>query len=92
MRKIQRTPPTEGEDRLASFLVSLRAEDLSPRTVDGYRLDLLAFSHWYRESRGSELRWESLGPNDLINYRQHMVSVDRLRPATVTLTCSGIRC
>ena len=77
MRKIRRTPPTEGEDRLASFLTSLRAEDLSPRTVDGYRLDLLAVSRWYRETRGTELHWESLGPTDLISYRQHLVSVEQ---------------
>jgi site-specific recombinase XerD len=83
LRKIRQLPPTEGEDRLIPFLASLVAEDLSPNTVDGYRRDLLAFRRWYREARGTDLRWEKLGSNDLINYRQHLVSVERRRPATV---------
>jgi integrase/recombinase XerC len=91
LRKIRRTPPTEGEDRLTSFLASLRAEDLSPRTVDGYRLDLLAVSRWYRESRGTELRWEALASTDLISYRQHLASVERLRPATVNRRLQALR-
>jgi site-specific recombinase XerD len=91
LRKIQRPPPTEGEDRLTPFLASLGAEDLSPRTIDGYRLDLLAFSRWYRESRGTELRWETLASADLINYRQHLVSVERLRPATVNRRLQALR-
>ena len=70
MRKIRQPPPTEEEDRLIPFLASLVAEDLSPKTVDGYRQDLLAFRRWYRESRGADLRWEKLGANDLISYRQ----------------------
>ena len=70
MRKIRQPSPTEGEDRLIPFLASLVAEDLSPKTVDGYRQDLLAFRRWYQESRGTDLRWEKLGSNDLINYRQ----------------------
>jgi hypothetical protein len=60
-----RTPPTEGKDQLTPFLASLGAEDLCPRTVDGYRQDLLAFSRWYRESRGTELRWATLGSTGL---------------------------
>ena len=43
MRKIRQLPSTEGEDRLIPFFASLVAEDLSPKTVDGYRQDLLAF-------------------------------------------------
>ena len=43
MRKIRQPPPTQGEDRLIPFLASLVAEDLSPKTVDGYRRDLLAW-------------------------------------------------
>jgi hypothetical protein len=46
LRRIQQSPPTEGEDRLIPFLASLVAEDLSPKTVDGYRQDLLAFRRW----------------------------------------------
>ena len=91
MRKIRQPPPTEGEDRLIPFLASLVAEDLSPKTVDGYRQDLLAFRRWYRESRGTDLRWEKLGSNDLINYRQHLVSVERLRPATVNRRLQALR-
>ena len=91
MRKIRQPPPTEGEDRLIPFLASLVAEDLSPKTVDAYRRDLLAFRRWYRESRGTDLRWEKLGANDLINYRQHLVSVERLRATTVNRRLQALR-
>jgi site-specific recombinase XerD len=91
LRNIRQSPPTEGEDRLIPFLASLVAEDLSPRTVNGYRQDLLAFRRWYRQSRGTDLRWEKLGANDLINDRQHLVSVERLRPATVNRRLQALR-
>jgi hypothetical protein len=78
LRKIRQSPAAEGEDRLIPFLASLVAEDPSPKTIDGYRRDILAFRRWYRESRGTDLRWEKLGANDLINYRQHLVS--KVRP------------
>jgi hypothetical protein len=91
LRKIRQSPPTEGEDRLIPFLASLVAEDLSPKTVDGYRQDLLAFRRWYRESRGTDLRWEKLGSNDLINYHQHLISVERRRPATVNRRLQALR-
>jgi hypothetical protein len=38
---------TEGEDRLIPCLASPVAEELSPKTVDGYRRDLLAFRREY---------------------------------------------
>ena len=80
--------PHPGGGPAKPFLASLAAEDLSPNTVDGYRRDLLAFRRWYRESRGTNIRWEKLDSNDLINYRQHLVSVERLRPATVSAWCA----
>ena len=84
-------PPPKGRIGSLPFLASLVAEDLSPKTVDGYRQDLLAFRRWYRESRGTDLRWEKLRSNDLINYRQHLVSVERLRPATVNRRLQALR-
>jgi hypothetical protein len=52
------------------------AEDLSPKTVDGYRQDLLAFRRWYRESRGTDLRWEKLGSTDLINLGHYSIPIN----------------
>jgi integrase/recombinase XerC len=45
----------------------------------------------YRESRGTDLRWEALDSNDLINYRQHLVSVERRRPATMNRRLQALR-
>ena len=83
--------PPRGRTGWLPFSPASRAEDLSPRTVDGYRLDLLAVCRWYRETRGTELRWEALGPTDLISYRQHLMSVERLRPATVNRRLQALR-
>jgi hypothetical protein len=41
--------------------------------------------------RGTDRCWEKLGANDLINYQQHLVSVERLRPATVNRRLPALR-
>jgi len=91
LRKLRQRPPTEGEDRLISFLASLVAEDLSPKTVDGYRQDILAFRRWYRESRGTEIRRETLGTNDLINYSIAPGLRRETSPATVNRRLQALR-
>src|SRR5262249_33922352 len=46
------------------------AQDLSLKTVDGFRQDFLTFHRWYRESRGNDLRWEESGSHALTPYRR----------------------
>jgi integrase/recombinase XerD len=91
LRKIRNPLPTEGEGWLETFLASLVTADLSPRTVSGYHQNVQAFLRWYQGSRGSDLRLGALQAIDLINYRQHLVVVERLRPATVNHRLQALR-
>lgn len=91
MRKIRQPSLTGGEDWLNTFLATLVTADLSPRTVSGYRQDVQGFLGWYQESRGKELHLGEVNAIDLINYRQHLVAVERLRPATVNHRLQALR-
>lgn len=86
-------PPssTPGDLRLPEFVESLRQADLSPATVRGYRLDTEAFRRWLHEVKGPEPSLERLTAIDLMNYRQHLVDVKRLKPATVNRRIEALR-
>jgi len=82
---LRTTQPAERKspDRwLADFVSRLRREDLAAATVRGYRYDLHQFLRWFNRAK-RPARCEKLSALDLINYRQHLVKVEGLRPATV---------
>ena len=64
------------------FRWGLRCDDLAPATVRGYRYDLEQFLRWFSQVKGSSSRLENLSILDLINYRQYLVNVEALKPAT----------
>jgi site-specific recombinase XerD len=68
---------------LADFVGRLRRDDLAQATVGGYRYDLQQFLRWFPKAKGSSSRLDKLSILDLINYRQHLVNVEALKPATV---------
>jgi integrase/recombinase XerC len=76
---------------LADFVGRLRRDDLASATVRGYRYDLQQFLRWFPLAKGSSLRLEKLSILDLINYRQHLVNVEALKPATVNRRLKALR-
>jgi integrase/recombinase XerC len=56
---------------------------MSARTVDGYRDDVQLFLKWFQASQEPRMSLSKLAPLDLVNYRQHLVVVQKLKPATV---------
>jgi hypothetical protein len=83
---LRTTQPAERKSRdrwFADFVGRLRRDDLAPATVRGYRYDLQQFLRWFSRAKGSSSRLEKLSILDLINYRQHLVSVEALKAATV---------
>jgi site-specific recombinase XerD len=91
---LRTTPPAERKspDRwLADFVSRLRRDDLAPATVRGYRYDLQYFLRWFSQAKGSSSRLEKLSILDLINYRQHLVNVEALKPATVNRRLKALR-
>ena len=76
---------------MAEFADSLRREDLSATTVRGYLHDLTLFVRWYEQAIGEKLQLEKLTPIDLINYRQSLIKVQGLKPATVNRRLEALR-
>jgi hypothetical protein len=58
-------------------------------TMRGYRYDLQQFLRWFSYANGSSSRLEKLSGLDLINYRQHLVNVEALKPATLNLAADA---
>jgi site-specific recombinase XerD len=88
LRTIQRAGANSADRWLADFLGQLQRDDLAPATVRGYRYDLHQFLHWFNHAQGAA-RFEKLAALDLINYRQHLIKVEGLRPATVNRRLEG---
>jgi hypothetical protein len=59
--------------------------------VRGYRYDLRQFLRWFNHTKGPPARFEKLSAIDLINYRQHLLKVEGLRPATVNRRLEALR-
>jgi site-specific recombinase XerD len=90
LRTIPRASPNSADRWLADFLSQLQRDDLAPTTVRGYRYDLRHFLRWFNGTKGPA-RCEKLSVLDLINYRQHLVKVEGLRPATVNRRLEALR-
>jgi site-specific recombinase XerD len=91
LRTIQRTRPRANERWLPAFLDRLRRDDLSPTTVRGYHYDLAHFLDWFGQAKGAPFRLEKLTPFDLIHYRQHLLNVQALKPATINRRLEALR-
>ena len=90
---LRTTPPGEANSPdgwLADFVGRLRRDDLAPATVRGYRYDLNQFVRWFSRAKGSA-RFEKLSILDLINYRQHLVNIEALKPATINRRLKALR-
>jgi len=76
----------------SEFAQALARADASPKTVVAYRWDLEVFLTWLKEgpaSRATSLcRLSSI---DLVAYRQHLVQVERLKPATINRRLQALR-
>jgi site-specific recombinase XerD len=69
----------------------MKREDLSPVTVRGYVSDLEMFIAWLKRSRGTKVRLNQISTIELINYRQHLIAVKGLKPATVNRRLEALR-
>jgi integrase/recombinase XerC len=69
----------------------LRCDDLAAATVRGYHYDLDQFLRWFIQTKGSSARFEKLSILDLINYRQYLVNIQALKPATINRRLKALR-
>ena len=94
MRSIRSARGILGEKLLADFTRSLEQRDLSPVTVRGYRHDLDRFRQWMEHCRGAAGDGVPLGritAVDLINYRKHLVRVERLEATTINRKVQALK-
>lgn len=91
LREINPSVPIPGDPWLGEFIDSLHREDLSLTTLQGYRNDLTAFVRWFTGTIGMNVCLDLLTEIDLMNYRQHLVNVKRLKPATVNRRLEALR-
>jgi integrase/recombinase XerC len=94
MRSIRPARVILGEELLADFGRSLEERDLSPVTAHGYRHDLDRFRQWIEHSRGAAgdgVPLSRLTAVDLINYRQHLVRVERLQATTINRKVQALK-
>jgi integrase/recombinase XerC len=64
---------------------------MAPLTVRAYQHDVALFLRWLEEKTGAHLALGALSELDLLNYRQHLVNVRRLRPATINQRVQALR-
>lgn len=73
------------------FMINLQEEALSVATRSAYQYDLNKFEQWLRESKGDSIDLGQLSAIDLLNYRQFLLNVRGLKPATINRALEALR-
>src|SRR4051812_4330688 len=88
----QSVEPREDVDQLVDrFLQDLERQETSPQTRHAYRLDLLHFASWFARTVGETFSPEAVTPSDVREYRGHLVTVEKRKPATVNRRLAALR-
>lgn len=76
---------------LQAFLDRLAADDLAAATRRGYRYDLLQFISWHTALNNSAPDLPRLTEHDLITWRQHMLTQDGQKAASINRRLAAVR-
>ena len=76
---------------IEAFLSDLARAGRSPRTLAGYGKDLADFAAWMEGRYGEAFDPKAVLPEDLRDYRQHLLAVRRAAPATVNRRLAALR-
>lgn len=68
-----------------------RPEGISAYTVRGYLTDLRKFSGWFKSTTGETFRLHNVTPVDIRDYKVHLQTVGKFKPATINLHLSSLR-
>ncbi|MBV8233732.1 MAG: tyrosine-type recombinase/integrase [Planctomycetaceae bacterium] len=91
LRRIPPPPATTSDDWIRRFDQALAESGLAPLTIRTYRRDLVLFLKWIEQTKGTPVVLADLSEADLLGYRQYLVNVARLRPATINQRLQAIR-
>lgn len=93
-KKVSRvTPPIGAGNEFVYFGQWLRDREtgISPLTVQGYLSDLAKFVDWFRISMGELFTPGSVTPVDVRNYKSHLQTVKKFKPATINRRLASLR-
>jgi site-specific recombinase XerD len=78
-------------NELAAFLLDLGREEVSPLTLRNYQADVANFARWFAGSIGKPFAAVEVTPTDVRDYKAHLVTVERRKPATVNRRLAALR-
>src|SRR3712207_3148000 len=81
---------TETDD-IADFVQELTRQEVAEKTMRSYQSDLRHFTRWFEGTTGEAFRAAAVTPTDVRDYKAHLVSVERRRPATVNRRLAALR-
>jgi site-specific recombinase XerD len=78
-------------DEVTEFLADLVRQDLAPKTIATYKVDLQAFSQWFATTLDEPFSARAVTPTDVRDYRAHLRTVQRRAAATVNRRLAALR-
>jgi site-specific recombinase XerD len=73
------------------FFEDLLRQEAAAKTVASYRLDLSHFFRWFEGTLREAPTPEAATPTDIRDYRAHLVTIEKRRPATVNRRLAALR-
>ena len=68
---------------LEEFREYLDSQDISPRTIKGYLVDLHQFQRWFEQTNGEAMTMRRITPTDVKEYKHFLLNVKRRKAGTV---------
>jgi integrase/recombinase XerC len=68
---------------LEEFREYMDGQDISPRTVKGYLVDLGQFQRWFEQTNGETMTVERITPTDVKEHKHFLLNVKRRKASTV---------
>ena len=76
---------------ITEFIDELQRQEVAQRTIDSYDSDLLCFARWFKASIGEDFTAQGVTPTDVRDYKAHLVTVERRKPATINRRLAALR-
>lgn len=93
MRRIQLPQRSQGEPEpwTPKLVTAFSRSGLGPLTIRTYRYDINLFVQWFQEKNGAPLVLSQLSAVDLLSYRQYLINLARVKPATINQRLQALR-
>jgi site-specific recombinase XerD len=76
---------------ISQFIDDLSKKEVAQKTILNYRSDLALFSQWFTEAVGEKFSAKAVTPTDIRDYKAHLVTVKKCKPATVNRHLAALR-